>query len=67
MKGILHMSEILHISQRLFTFRRDSSYLEGILRMSEILHVSPVGLYLYFSTNGPSLPSNEYRVKAGKA
>jgi hypothetical protein len=25
MEGLLHMSEILHISQRLFTFGRDSS------------------------------------------
>ena len=61
------MSQILHISQRLFTFRRDSSHMEIILHMSQMLHVSPVGLYFHFSINGPSLPSNGYRVKAVKA
>jgi len=34
------MEGILQISQRLFTFRRDSSHLERILRMSEFLHIS---------------------------
>jgi len=34
------MEGTLQISQRFFTFRRDSSHLEGILPMSEILHIS---------------------------
>ena len=46
MEGILHMSEILRISQRRFTSRRDSSHVRVSSHIPETFHISQ-GFFTY--------------------